>query len=74
MKKEKIKNLQKKGWKVGSASDFLNLSRDEEEYIEMKLALSNYFQELSKEETLDTDAGCRKNKVESVACGQNRAS
>lgn len=52
MKKEKIRNLEKKGWKVGTASDFLNLSREEEEYIEMKLALSNYFQELRKKRHL----------------------
>jgi len=52
MKKEKIRNLEKKGWKVGTASDFLNLSREEEEYIEMKLALSNYFQELRRKRHL----------------------
>jgi orotate phosphoribosyltransferase-like protein len=42
MKKEKIRNLEKKGWKVGTVSDFLNLSREEEEYIEMKLVLSHH--------------------------------
>lgn len=52
MKKEKIKKLEKRGWKVGSVADFLKLSRDEEEYIEMKLALSNYFQELRKKRRL----------------------
>ncbi len=36
MQKGKIKNLEKKGWKVGTVSDFLNLSREEEEHIEMK--------------------------------------
>jgi predicted XRE-type DNA-binding protein len=52
MKKEKIRNLEKKGWKVGTVSDFLNLSREEEEYIELKLALSIYFQELRKKKHL----------------------
>lgn len=52
MRKDKIKKLEKKGWKVGSVSDFLNLSKEEEEYIEMKLALSNYFQELRKKKHL----------------------
>lgn len=52
MKKEKIKNLEKKGWKVGTVSDFLHLSREEEEYIELKLALSHYFQELRKKKNL----------------------
>ena len=51
MKKEKIKNLEKRGWKVGSVSDFLKLSREEEEYIEMKVALSSYFRQLRKEKT-----------------------
>ena len=52
MKKEKIRNLEKKGWKVGTVSDFLNLNREEEEYIELKLALSNYFQKLRKKKHL----------------------
>lgn len=52
MKKEKIKRIEKQGWKVGSATDFLKLSREEEEYIEMKLALSNYFLELRKKKHL----------------------
>ena len=52
MKKEKIKKLEKQGWKVGSVTDFLQLTREEEEYIEMKLALSNYFQELRKKKHL----------------------
>ncbi len=52
MKKEKIKNLEKKGWKVGTVSDFLRLSREEEEYIEMKLALARFFQELRRKKNL----------------------
>jgi len=52
MKKTKIKNLAKKKWKIGTVSDFINLSREEEEYIEMKLALSNYFQTLRKKKNL----------------------
>jgi DNA-binding XRE family transcriptional regulator len=52
MKKEKVKKLEKKGWKVGTAADFLNLSPEEEEYIEMKLALSNYFQALRRKKHL----------------------
>ena len=52
MNKNKIKNLEKKGWKVGTVAEFLNLSREEEEYIEMKLALSKYLQELRKKKHL----------------------
>jgi DNA-binding XRE family transcriptional regulator len=52
MKKVKSRKLEKQGWKVGTVSDFLNLSRKEEEYIEMKLALSNYFPELRRKKHL----------------------
>jgi len=52
MNNKKIKNLEKNGWKVGTVSDFLGLSHEEEAYIEMKLTLSNYFQELRKKKHL----------------------
>lgn len=35
----KKKKLQSKGWTVGNASDFLELSPEEVRYIELKLAL-----------------------------------
>ena len=41
MKKEKVKRIEKQGWKVGSVTDFLDLGREEEAYIERKPALSN---------------------------------
>jgi len=34
-------NLKKKGWKFGTADEFLELSADESAYIELKLALSD---------------------------------
>jgi predicted XRE-type DNA-binding protein len=40
MKASKQNKLEAKGWKVGSATDFLGLSAEDESYIEMKLALS----------------------------------
>lgn len=40
MKPSKRKKLERNGWRVGTASDFLGLSADESVYIEMKLALS----------------------------------
>jgi predicted XRE-type DNA-binding protein len=52
MRKDKIKNLEKKGWKVGTVSEFLDLTREEEEYIEMKLALARYFLALRKKKNL----------------------
>ena len=40
MDKLKQKRLEKKGWKAGSAAEFLDLSNEEASFIEMKLALS----------------------------------
>ena len=40
MDKRKQARLEKKGWKAGSASDFLELTDEETSFIEMKLALS----------------------------------
>jgi predicted XRE-type DNA-binding protein len=40
MDKKKKKNLESKGYKVGSVEEFLGLSPEESEYIELKLALS----------------------------------
>jgi len=42
----KKKKLESKGYKIGSAEDFLELSNEEAKYIELKLALS---QELAKQ-------------------------
>lgn len=40
VKESKRAKLEKKGWKIGSAEEFLDLSDEESAYIEMKLALS----------------------------------
>jgi predicted transcriptional regulator len=40
VKASKRTKLEKAGWKVGSAEEFLGLSEQESAYIEMKLALS----------------------------------
>ena len=40
MRSIKKKRLEAKGWKVGSAKDFLGLSPEEEAYIEIKLRLA----------------------------------
>ena len=45
MDKHKEAKLAKKGWKVGTATEFLNLSAEEFAYIEMKLALSGKLKE-----------------------------
>ncbi len=40
MHSNKQKRLEAKGWKVGSARDFLGLSEQEEAYVEIKLRLA----------------------------------
>ncbi len=42
MKTKKIKKLESKGWKVGSSDDFLGLSKEESEFIRVKLSLAHY--------------------------------
>ncbi len=45
MKITKRKRLEEKGWKVGSTADFLELTPEEEAYIELKLSLSRSLRE-----------------------------
>ncbi len=52
MKTAKAKNIEKKGWKVGSVQDFLGLSDEEAEFIEMKVRLSQRLKELRKKNRL----------------------
>ena len=40
MHESKKKRLEKKGWRIGGAAEFLGLSEDESEYIDLKLKLS----------------------------------
>ena len=40
MNQAKKKRLEKKGWKVGTVAEFLDLTSDESAYIELKIALS----------------------------------
>ena len=41
MRKAKQKRLEAKGWNVGNADEFLDLSPEESAYIEMKLELAD---------------------------------
>jgi DNA-binding XRE family transcriptional regulator len=41
MREDKRKRLQRKGWRLGTAADFLGLSAEETAYIELKLRLSD---------------------------------
>lgn len=46
MKKEKRELLEAHGWKVGNTQDFLSLTEEELEYIEIKIALSEKVREI----------------------------
>ncbi|MEW6508285.1 MAG: helix-turn-helix transcriptional regulator [Bacteroidota bacterium] len=59
MNTRKKKNLEAKGWKVGSTAEFLKLSSEEEAYVELKLKLSQNLQEYRKEKKLTQEALAR---------------
>lgn len=40
MRESKRKRLEAKGWRVGSAAEFLNLSPEEAAYVELKIKLA----------------------------------
>lgn len=48
----KKKRLEAKGWKIGTTSEFLNLSTEETAYLELKLSLSKTIEELRKSKKL----------------------
>jgi ribosome-binding protein aMBF1 (putative translation factor) len=41
MRESKRRKLAEKGWAIGSAKDFLGLSKEEEAYIELRLKLAD---------------------------------
>lgn len=52
MKISKRKDLESKGWKTGSAQEFLDLSDEELAYIELKIALSQSLKERRQKQKL----------------------
>ena len=48
MNKEKRKLLEADGWKFGSVAEFLELTPEEAEFVELKLQLSNALRERRK--------------------------
>jgi len=46
MDKAKRKRLETKGWRVGTAAEFLELTPEESAYIELKVALGSKLREL----------------------------
>lgn len=49
MDKKKKDRLAASGWKTGNAADFLGLSAEEAEFVELKLALSSELKDLRSE-------------------------
>ncbi|MCX7546301.1 helix-turn-helix domain-containing protein [Marinicella gelatinilytica] len=56
MKTAKKKKLEAKGWKVGSAADFLALSPEEAAYIDLKLSLSKRLKEMRTQKKMSQTA------------------
>lgn len=52
MDAKKRKRLKEAGWSVGDASDFLKLTPEEREYLELKLALARGFRAQREEQGL----------------------
>ena len=52
MNESKRKRLESKGWRIGNTKEFLNLSREEVAYVELKLALSKELQEYRRQKNL----------------------
>ena len=60
MRKDKRRRLERAGWKIGDAADFLQLSDDERRFIETKLALAEGFRRLREHKGLtQTDVARR---------------
>ena len=52
MKQSRREKLEAKGWKIGTAADFLELTPEEETFIEMKMSLSQSLKEMRKRKRL----------------------
>jgi hypothetical protein len=53
-KKKQLK-LMSKGWAVGDASDFLGLSKEETEFVELKVSLAKGLQKKHQEKGVSRD-------------------
>ncbi len=48
MKKSKKMKLEGAGWRLGSAAEFLNLTKEEASLIEMKITLADSFESVDE--------------------------
>jgi len=60
MKMSKQERLEKRGWKVGTAAEFLDLTPEEEAFVDIKLALSTALREHRLRHKLSQTQAARK--------------
>lgn len=60
MDAKKIKELEAKGWKVGNAADFLQLTEEEVAMVETRLALSKMAKEKRQKKRLSQAAAAKR--------------
>ncbi|MDP7005547.1 MAG: helix-turn-helix transcriptional regulator [Phycisphaerales bacterium] len=69
MNKERQKRLEKAGWKFGTVAEFLNLTPEENELVEIRVALTVYFEFKRNEMNLTQD-----NLAKKLGSSQSRVS
>ena len=79
MNAEKRKRLEAKGWKVGTAKEFLGLSDEEDRLIAIRLSLSRALAEKRREfaysqETLANRIGSSQSRVAKMEAGDSSVS
>lgn len=60
MRKQKRERLERKGWRVGSGADLLELTPEELAYINLKLSLSENLRVLRKKQHMTQDQLAKK--------------
>ena len=71
MDQAKKKRLEDKGWKIGSASEFLELSPEESSLIDIKLALSLNLKERRQRLMTQAELAEKINSMPSIAKAEN---
>jgi len=72
MERTKRESLEAKGWKVGTASEFLDLTAEESTLIEIKLALSDSLKERRQKLMTQTELADRiKSSQSGIAKAEN---
>jgi hypothetical protein len=60
MRRSKRQKLEKKGWRVGSAQEFLGLSEQEAAYVELRVRLADSLKARRQEQNLTQTAFARR--------------